>query len=184
MIFLGDSISAGLHLDPEQAFPAHLARLLAAEGLPFRLVNAGVSGDTTAGGLARVDWLLKQTPDVVVVELGGNDGLRGQPLESVESNLRGILTRVIDAGATAVLLGMDVPTSYGDEYAQGFRELYVRLARELEVTLVPFFMEGVGSVPELNLPDGIHPSPAGHERLAENLLPRLREVLKSLQQGT
>jgi len=180
VVFLGDSIAAGLHLDPEDAFPAVLQRRLTAEGLPFRLINAGVSGDTTAGGRSRVDWLLRQDPDVVVVELGGNDGLRGQPLESVEANLRAILERVQAAGARPVLFGMDVPTSYGSEYAAGFRALYPRLAESLDVPFVPTFLDGVGAVPELNLPDGIHPTPEGHERLACNAEDELAEVLRAL----
>ena len=181
VVFLGDSLSAGLHLDPELAFPSVLQRELAAAGRPFRLVNAGVSGDTTAGGLARIDWLLKQEPDVVVVELGGNDGLRGQPLESVESNLRGILERIQAAGSQALLLGMDVPTSYGAEYAQGFGAIYPRLAEALDVAHVPAFLAGVGAVPEMNLEDGLHPNAAGHERLAANMRAALADLVPRAQ---
>ena len=180
VVFLGDSLAAGLHIDPEDAFPAVLQRRLAAAGLPFRLINAGVSGDTTAGGRSRIDWLLRQEPDVVVVELGGNDGLRGQPLESVEANLRAILERVQAAGARPLLFGMNVPTSYGEEYARGFAALYPRLAESLDVALVPTFLEGVGAIPAMNLPDGIHPTPAGHERLADNAADELAELLQSL----
>lgn len=177
VIFLGDSISAGLHLSAEQAFPAAAQRLLAERGAPFRLYNAGVSGDTTAGGLGRIDWFLRQGPDVIVVELGGNDGLRGQPIASVEANLRGILERVTDAGCGAVLLGMDVPTSLGPDYALAFRELYPRLAAEFDVPLVPGFLDGVGGVPEMNLPDGLHPTEEGHRRLAVNLAEALEAAL-------
>jgi len=177
--FLGDSISAGLHLPRDEAFPAVLQRELAAMGVPFRLVNGGVSGDTTAGGLRRVDWLLRQDPAVVVVELGGNDGLRGVPLDEVERNLRGILGRIRESGARALLLGMRIPPNYGREYSEGFAALYARLGRELDVPTIPFFMEGVAGDPELNLPDGIHPTTEGHERLAETVLPRLRELLEA-----
>lgn len=181
--FLGDSISAGLHLPGDQAFPAVLARKLSQAGAPFKLVNAGVSGDTSAGGLRRVDWLLKQGPAVVVVELGGNDGLRGQPVQQVESNLRAIIDRVRKAGATPVLLGMRLPPSYGAQYAESFDELYPRLAQELDVVFVPFFMEGVAGVPGLNLPDGMHPTAQGHVKLAERVQPALEQVLRGLKSG-
>lgn len=171
IVFLGDSLAAGLHVDAEQAFPAVLQRTLAERGHPFRLVNAGVSGDTTAGGLRRLDWLLAQEPDWVVVELGANDGLRGVALEAIEANLRAILERVRAAGAGAVLLGMRLPPNYGDAYAEGFHALYGRLAEELECEHVPFLLEGVGGVPELNFPDGLHPTAEGHERIAEHLEP-------------
>ncbi len=177
VVFLGDSLSAGLHLAAEEAFPAEAQRLLADRGLPFQLVNAGVSGDTTAGGRARLDWLLRQEPDVVVVELGGNDALRGLPLIQLEANLRDILQRVRAAGAQPLLLGMDAPASLGPEYARGFSALYGRLAEELGVALVPRFLEGVGGVPSMNLPDGLHPTPAGHRRLAENLADELAALL-------
>ncbi len=179
--FLGDSITAALHLAKGEGFPAELQRRLAAEGLPFELVDAGLSGDTTAGGLARLDWVLRAAPDVLVVELGGNDGLRGVSLASIESNLRAIAERARDAGARVLLLGVRLPPNYGADYAEGFAEIYERLAEELELDYVPFFMEGVGGVRSLNLSDGLHPTPAGHERLAENVLPALREVLDELQ---
>ena len=176
--FLGDSISAGLHLPADEAFPAVLAAQLRAEGVPIQLLNAGVSGDTTAGGLRRVDWLLKQGPAVVVVELGANDGLRGVPLQSIEGNLRAILTRVQEAGATALLLGMRLPPSYGAEYASGFDAIYPRLAAELGIALVPFFMRGVAGNPALNLQDGLHPTTEGHRRLADNVLADLRKLIR------
>jgi acyl-CoA thioesterase-1 len=177
VVFLGDSLSAGLHLAAEESFPAAAQRLLADRGRPFRLVNAGVSGDTTAGGLARLDWLLRQEPAVVVVELGGNDALRGIPLESVEENLRRILRGIREAGARALLLGMDAPASLGPGYASGFSAVYARLAEELEVPLVPGFLRGVGGVPAMNLPDGLHPTPEGHRLLAENLADGLEALL-------
>lgn len=182
VIFLGDSISAGLHLPAEQAFPAVLARKLAAAGHPFRLVNAGVSGDTSAGGLRRLDWLLRQKPDIVVVELGANDGLRALPLAHLEQNLRAILRQIGEHGATPLLLGMRIPPSYGADYAQGFAALYPRIAAELSVSVVPFFMEGVAGVAELNLEDGIHPTAPGHEKLANNVLKALEQLLTRIAQ--
>jgi acyl-CoA thioesterase-1 len=179
--FLGDSIAAGLHLPADEAFPAVLESRLRARNNAFTLVNAGVSGDTTAGGLRRVDWILQQRPDVVVIELGANDGLRGVALSSIEQNLRGIIEKVRAAGATPLLLGVRVPPSYGPEYAEGFDAIYPRLGAELEVKLVPFFMQGVAGVPAMNLEDGLHPTTAGHVRLAENVEPVLHELLAALQ---
>lgn len=175
--FLGDSISAGLNLPAEEAFPLVLAARLRAQGAPFVPINAGVSGDTTAGGLRRIAFLLKQRPAVVVVELGANDGLRGVPLASIESNLRAILEQVRSAGAVPLLLGMRLPTSYGADYAEGFAAIYPRLAAELDVRFVPFFMEGVAGVPELNQEDALHPTAAGHRRLADNAQRALRDAL-------
>jgi acyl-CoA thioesterase I len=178
--FLGDSISAGLHLPADEAFPAVLQRRLQAQGLAFTLINAGVSGDTTAGGLRRVDWLLKQRPDVLVIELGCNDGLRGIALAAIEANLRAIIAKTRAAGVTPLLLGMRIPTSYGDDYAAAFDAIYPRLADELGVRAVPFFMQGVGGEPAMNLEDGLHPTTAGHERLANQVEPALRELLTAL----
>lgn len=178
VLVLGDSIAAGLHLSLEQAFPAVLQRLLAERGAPFQLVNAGVSGDTTAGGLARVDWVLRSRPDVVVVELGANDGLRGQPPEAIEQNLRAVVEACRAGGAEVLLLGLRMPPSLGPDYARDFDAVYPRVAEGLGVAFVPFFMEGVAGVPELNLDDGIHPTPAGHRRLAENVAPALQDLLE------
>ncbi len=177
VVFLGDSLTAGYGLGEEQAYPALLGKLLAAEGTPVRVVNAGVSGDTSAGGLARLDWILRQKPDLVVVELGPNDGLRGLPLAMTEKNLREIVARCRAAGARVLLVGMQIPPNYGPDYAGAFRDLYPRLAEELDVPLVPFLLAGVGGEPGLNLPDGLHPNAEGHRIVARNVLPYLREVL-------
>jgi len=179
VVFLGDSVTAGLHLDAAEAFPAVVERTLRAQGLPFRLANAGVSGDTSAGGLARLDWILKQKPAVVVVELGANDGLRGLPLATVEANLRAILERLKQQGVTTLLLGMRLPSNYGDEYTEAFYALYPRLASELGVALVPWFMEGVGGVAAMNLPDGLHPTPEGHRILAARVARGLAPLLSA-----
>jgi acyl-CoA thioesterase-1 len=178
--FLGDSISAGLHLPSDQAFPSVVQRTLAARGKPFELLNAGLSGDTTAGGLRRVDWILKQQPALVVVELGANDGMRGQPVAEVEKNLHAIVERIRARGAAVLLLGLRIPPSYGQSYVEGFDAIYPRVAKELGVAFVPFFMEGVAAEPKLNLPDGIHPTKEGHERLAENLAGPLEQALSAL----
>jgi acyl-CoA thioesterase-1 len=180
VLFLGDSLAAGLHLPADYAFPAAAQRRLAAQGVPFRLANLGSSGDTSAGGLARIDWALRAAPDVVVIELGANDGLRGIALSSTEQNLRAIVAAVRAAGARPVLLGMQVPPNLG-AYADELAALYPRIAAELDVPLVASFLAGVGGVPELNLADQLHPNPAGHERLAATLAPTLRATLEAMR---
>lgn len=176
VVFLGDSLTAGLGLEKDAAYPARVESALETEGLPVRVLNAGVSGDTTAGGLARLDWILKQQPDVLVVGLGGNDGLRGLPLEQTEKNLKEILSRGRQSGAQVLLLGMQIPPNYG-EYADRFAEMYPRVARDAEVPLVPFLLEGVGGVAELNQGDGIHPTAEGQEVMAKTVLPYLRRLV-------
>jgi acyl-CoA thioesterase-1 len=179
VLVLGDSLAAGLHLSIEQAFPAELQRLLHGRGVPFHLVNAGVSGDTTAGGLACVDWVLRSRPDVVIVELGANDGLRGQPPESLEQNLRAVVEACRAGGAKVLLLGLRMPPSLGPDYARSFDAVYPRVAEALDVPFVPYFMEGVAGVPEMNLADGMHPTPEGHRRLAANVAGELERLLQS-----
>lgn len=175
--FLGDSIPAGLHLSEHQAFPAILQARLVAEGLPFNLVNASESGRTTAGGASAVDWVLRSKPTALVVILGGNDGLRGIEIESIEANLRKMIEAGQAAGAKVLLLGIRLPLNYG-EYGARFDALYPKLAAEFETEFVPYYMEGVGGVAEMNLDDGLHPTASGQERLAENVLPKLRALLR------
>lgn len=178
VIFVGDSIAAGLHVSEDEAFPAVLQRLLAERGASFQLVNAGVSGDTTAGGLSRIDWLLKQKPAIVVVELGANDAMRGVAPAEVEKNLRAILGKIDAAGAKALLLGMRIPSSYGEEHASAFAQIYDRLAAELHLASVPFFMNGVAGVASLNQEDGIHPTAQGHIVLAGNVENALLKLVR------
>lgn len=179
VLFLGDSITAGLHLSVDLAWPAALQRILEDEGVPFRLQNAGVSGDTTAGGLSRADWVLRSEPDIVVIELGANDGLRAVALTDTEANLRALVKKIRAAGARPLLMGMNVPTNLG-EYAEDFAALFPRIAEDLDVPLVPRFLEGVGGVPEMNLPDGLHPTREGHERLATNARSALESELAAI----
>jgi acyl-CoA thioesterase I len=176
VVFLGDSLTAGLGLDENQAYPALLGQQLNQEGRAVRVVNAGVSGDTTAGGLSRLNWLLGQHPAVLVVGLGGNDGLRGLPLTEIESNLREIVRRSQAAGARVLLLGMRIPPNYGP-YADQFAALYPKLAKELNVPLVPFLLDKVGGIRSLNQADGIHPTARGQEVVARNVLPYLEKVM-------
>jgi acyl-CoA thioesterase-1 len=179
IVFLGDSLSAGYGLPVDDAFPARIERALAEEGRPVEVLNAGVSGDTSAGGLSRIDWVLRSQPDIVVVELGANDALRGQPLRGIEDNLRAIVRRAHDAGADVLLLGMDVPTSYGSEYSGGFADLYARIADDMDVAFVPGFIREVALDGGLMQPDGLHPTADGHRVLAERLLPHVRDLLSN-----
>jgi len=177
VVFLGDSLTAGFGVPAEAAFPARIADALAAEGRPIRFVNAGVSGDSTAGGVRRIDWVLRQKPDVVVVELGGNDGLRGLDPRQTEANLREILSLARSAGAATLLLGMKLPTSLGPEYAREFEAIFPRVASATGSELIPFFLDGIGGVERLNQPDGIHPTAEGHMRAARNVIPSLKQLL-------
>lgn len=179
VVFLGDSLTAGYQLAESQAWPAVLADGFAADGLPFRAVNAGVSGDTSAGGLARLDWVLRADPDVVVVELGANDALRGQELATTEANLRRILERLEDAGVAVLLVGLEIPPNYGPDYARQFSAMYPRLAGEYGVPLVPFLLDRVAAEPSLNLGDGIHPNAEGHRLVAETVAPHLLPLVEA-----
>jgi acyl-CoA thioesterase-1 len=177
IVVLGDSLAAGLGLAADEAFPAVVERLLRDRGHQVDVVNAGVSGDTSAGGLARLDWVLQRPADILVVELGGNDALRGQDLEATEANLRSIVRRGRAAGARVLLLGMDVPSNYGPDYGSRFAALYERVAADEGATLVPGFVREVGSDPTLLQPDGLHPTAEGQRRLAEILLPYLEQLV-------
>ncbi len=181
VLFLGDSLSAGFGLDPEQAFPALIQRKIEARGWDFQVVNAGVSGDTTAGGLRRVDWLLRQPVDVLVLELGGNDGLRGISPEVTRQNLQGIIdkTRARYPEAAIVVAGMLVPPNMGPDYFNQFRTVFPEIAAGNGAVLIPFLLEGVAGRPELNLPDGIHPTAEGHRIVAEHVWGFLEPVLAS-----
>ncbi|MCH9651847.1 MAG: arylesterase [Deltaproteobacteria bacterium] len=180
IVFLGDSLTAGLSLNEEQAFPYLVGKRLQEAGFAVEVINAGVSGDTSAGGLRRLSWLLQQDPALVVVELGANDGLRGLSLEATEDNLRQIFEQVRSHGAKVLLLGMMIPPNYGPEYSSAFAALFPKLAEELNLPLMPFLLEGVAAQPDLNLPDGIHPNAAGHEILAEKLFPYLEPLVREM----
>ena len=178
VVVLGDSLAAGIHLAEDAAFPALSQAALAKKGVEFRLINAGSSGDTTAGGLRRVDWLLKQKPDIVIVELGGNDGLRGKSLDEMKRNLDGILEKVKAAGARPLLIGMRIPTSYGEDYTEAFARVYDDLAKKHGCDYLPFFMEDIGGKPEFFLEDALHPNEEGHRLLAKRLTPKLDAMLR------
>lgn len=179
VVFLGDSLTAGYGLDEEQAFPALVAERFAEQGRPIEVVNAGISGDTTAGGLNRLDWLLRQRPDILVVCLGANDGLRGVDLDNSEENLRRIIAKAQAENVQVLLMGMLIPPNYGPDYSQQFATLYPKLAAELDVPLLPFLLEGVAAEPHLNLADGIHPNAEGHAVLATTVMEALEPLLRS-----
>jgi acyl-CoA thioesterase I len=182
ILFYGDSLTAGYGLDdPALAFPGRIQEKITAAQLPWRVVNAGLSGETTAGGLRRLDWILRQSVDAFVLELGANDGLRGLPPEVARTNLQTILDRVRAKNPTVrlVIAGMEMPTSMGTEYADAFRAIYPALAEKNQALLIPFLLEGVGGRPELNLPDGIHPTAEGHARIAETVWKVIRPLLQA-----
>ena len=180
IVFLGTSLTAGLGLPESQAFPALIQDTLDARGIPFRVVNAGESGLTSAGGLRRIVWLLRQPVAVLVVELGANDGLRGLDVTAMRSNLQAIIdrTKAAHPDARIVLLGMQAPPNMGNEYTSAFRDVYTELAEANDAALVPFLLEGVGGVPELNQADGMHPTARGHEILAANVWQVLEGVVR------
>lgn len=184
IVVMGNSITAGYGLNPDQAFPAILQQKLDSLKWNYEVVNAGVSGETSAGGLSRIDWLLQRPVDVLIIELGGNDMLRGIPPEVTKQNLRGIIerTRARYPDAEIILAGMEALPSYGVDYARKFRTIYQDLSREENVLLVPFILDGVGGVPELNLDDGIHPTARGHQIVAANVWEVLRPTLESIQE--
>ncbi len=173
IVVLGDSLTAGFGLAREDAFPARLEAALRAEGHRWQVVDAGVSGDTSAGGLARLDWVLAGDPEIVIVELGANDGLRGLPTDWMEANLDAILARVGESGASILLAGMRAPANFGADYAAAFRAVYERLATRHRVAFYPFFLEGVAMEPALNQPDGIHPNAAGVAEIVRRILPHV-----------
>ncbi len=168
---LGDSLSAGYGVSPAQAIPARLEAALKKDGRNVTVINHGVSGDTTAGGLERLDWMLADKPDIVLVELGANDALRGSDPAAAERNLDAIITKLKAAGVTVWLAGMLAPRNFGPEYSKQFDGLYQRLADKHGVPLYPFFLDGVAQDPALNQADGIHPNPKGVDVVVERLLP-------------
>jgi acyl-CoA thioesterase I len=177
IVALGDSLTAGLGVGADEAYPALLQARLRREGFEYRVVNAGVSGDTSAGGLRRIDWALRLSPAVVIVALGANDGLRGQPPETLRDNLTRIIERVRAAGARVLLAGMRVPPNYGDDYARAFAGVYPAVAKATGVPLAPFLLDGVAGDPRLNQADGIHPTAEGQRRIAVRLWPYLKPLL-------
>lgn len=179
IVVLGDSLTAGLGLAPSEAYPTLLQKRLTDAGMNYEVVNAGVSGDTSAGGLSRLDWALDGNVKILVVALGGNDALRGLPADALKRNLSQIIERAQARGITVVLAGMEAPPNYGADYARQFHEVYPSLAKEYGVQLVPFLLQGVGGVVRLNQGDGIHPTAEGARILAENVWTVLKPIVES-----
>lgn len=179
VVFLGDSLTAGLGVQPTEAFPALIGEKIRAAGLRYEVQNAGLSGDTSAGALRRTDWLLQRSIDVFVIELGGNDGLRGLPVKSLKSNLQAIIDKVKakNPAVKIVVAGMQIPPNLGADYSANFQRVYGELARENSAVLIPFLLEGVGGHRDLNQPDLIHPNPAGHRIIAELVWRTLEPIL-------
>jgi len=178
LVAFGDSLTAGLGVSPEETYPARLQAKLLLSGYRYRVINAGVSGDTTAGGLRRVEWVLKSKPDVVILELGANDGLRGLNLAQTRTNLEQIIQRFLAGGAKVVLAGMKLPPNYGTDYTKAFQSMYADLAKRDDVQFIPFFLDGVAAKADYNQADGIHPTGAGYAVIVENIWPVLEPLLK------
>jgi acyl-CoA thioesterase-1 len=178
IVALGDSLTAGSGVAAHEAYPARLEAILRGEGYRYRIANAGVSGDTTAGGLRRVDWVLRAHPQAAIVALGANDGLRGLSVAAMRQNLERIVRRLQEAGARVLLAGMRVPPNYGADYAGEFAAAFPAVARRTGASLMPFLLDGVAARPALNQEDGVHPNAAGHQAMAEKLWPYLKPLLK------
>jgi acyl-CoA thioesterase I len=178
IVALGDSLTAGLGLEPAETYPALLQKRLDAAGLSYEVVNAGVSGDTAAGGLRRIDWALDGDVRVLIVALGGNDALRGLPVEQLKQNLTAIVERAAGRNIKVILAGMEAPPNYGAAYTAAFRQTYRDVASEHGAALIPFLLDGVAGLPEMNQGDGIHPTAAGAEKLAETVWSALRPIVK------
>lgn len=177
IVFLGDSLTAGYGLDKEDSVPSLIQKRLQDAEYPYEVVNAGVSGDTSAGGLSRLDWSLTGDVKILVVELGGNDGLRGLPVAELKRNLTEIITRAQAKGIKVILTGMEAPPNFGSAYTSEFRDVYRQLAREHDVTFVPFYLEGVAGIPSLNIADGIHPNAEGSRIVEKTIWSALEPLL-------
>ncbi len=179
ILFFGDSLTAGYGLSQEDAFPAHVESILTKKGIDVKVVNAGLSGETSAGGLSRIDWVLRQKIDVFVLELGANDGLRGLPLDQTRSNLQAIIDKVKtkNPDVKIVLAGMMVPPNLGKEYTTEFKGIYPGLAKKNKATLIPFLLDGVAGDNKLNIADGIHPNVEGHKIVANTVIKIVEPLL-------
>ncbi len=180
VVFLGDSLSAGFGVKPNESFPALIDEKIRAAKLPFAVENAGLSGDTTAGGLRRIDWLLQRKIDVLVIELGGNDGLRGLPIPALKANLQSIIdkARTKNSEVKIVIAGMQIPPNLGADYARDFQQVFPEIAQTNHAALIPLLLDGVGGMREFNQPDSIHPTAEGHRTIAENVWRILEPLLR------
>lgn len=177
IVAFGNSLTAGLGVAAEDSYPSQLQRRLDHDGFQYRVINAGVSGDTTAGGLRRISWVLKSQPHIVILELGANDGLRGLSLRETKANLERIIQQCQSASVTVVLAGMKLPPNYGAEYTNGFESIYAALASQYHLVLIPFFLDGVAGSTSLNQADGIHPTGDGYRIIVDKVLGTVRPLL-------
>ena len=185
VLFLGDSLTAGLGVEPEEAYPQLLGAMLAREGITdVRIVNGGISGSTSASAMARLKWYGRMHPSVLFLALGANDGLRGLTIEEMAKNLAEVITFAQAQGMSVILAGMELPPNYGDEYTGAFRKVYRDLAAQYQVRLIPFLLEGVGGVAALNQADGIHPNGEGHQKIALHVYPILKHHLRETHAAT
>ena len=177
ILAFGDSLTAGFGVPDAQSYPARLQKIIIENGYLHQVVNGGVSGDTTAGGVRRIKWLMKHNPEIVILELGANDGLRGLSLKDMESNLEQIIVICKEGGAKVLLTGMKVPPNYGEEYTVEFEKIYIRLAEKHKLSLVPFLLEGVAGRREYTQPDGIHPLGSGYEIVVQTIWKYLKPLM-------
>jgi acyl-CoA thioesterase-1 len=179
ILFFGNSLTAGYGLDPELAFPNLIQQKIDEKKVNYFVINAGLSGETSAGGLNRIDWVMKQSIEIFILELGANDGLRGLPLESTRKNLQGIIDKVTQKypEVEIVIAGMMVPPNMGETYSNEFVKIYPELATKNKAELIPFLLDGVAGNPDLNLPDGVHPNVEGHQIVADNVWKILNPIL-------
>lgn len=186
VLFFGTSLTAGLGLDPEQAFPSLIEKKALAEGIPIKVVNAGLSGETTAGAVRRIEWVLRTPADLVVIEGGANDALRGLAPEDARANLEQLIAavRAKQPGATIALIQMEAPPNFGVAYTRSFRAIYPAVARKENVTLLPFLLGGVAGFPRLNQPDGVHPNLSGERIVADNIWKALKPMVAKLDRGS
>jgi acyl-CoA thioesterase-1 len=178
IVALGDSLTAGLGVAPDETYPARLQEMLTRDGYAYRVVNAGASGDTTAGGRRRLNWALKQHPDIMIVALGANDGLRGQPTGATRENLSAILDTLQSQRIPVLLVGMRVPPNYGREFSRDFEAVFTDLGRRPGVVFMPFLLDGVAANSRLNQPDGVHPTAEGYRVIAKRMYPYLKPLLQ------
>ena len=181
ILFFGNSLTAGYGLDPDQAFPALIQEKLDSLGYDYQVINAGLSGETTASGNTRLDWVLERQPvDIFILELGGNDGLRGINPEETQRNLEAMIEKIraVDPEIEIILAGMEAPPNMGPDFTSQFRQVFKDVAQKKNVSLIPFLLEGVAGEAELNLPDGIHPTPKGHQIVSETVWEVLKEKIE------
>jgi acyl-CoA thioesterase-1 len=185
VLFFGTSLTAGLGLDPEQAFPSLIEKKAMDEGLPIKAINAGLSGETSAGAVRRIEWVLRAPADLVVIEVGANDALRGLSTDAARSNLERVIAsvRAKQPRAQLALIQMEAPPNYGVAYTQSFRSIYSDVARKEGIPLLPFLLNGVAGISRLNQPDGLHPNLTGERIVADNLWKSLKPIIAQLDRG-